>query len=105
MSGLDGLAVAAGVLLGIGGIALLSWSWDKSERMLREWAATNGYRVVDFERRWLRQGPFFVFSSKNQTVFYVTLADRESHVRHAYVRCGGWFLGMLSDQVNVEWVD
>jgi hypothetical protein len=35
----------------------------------------------------------------------VTVKDHRGRVRRAWVRCGGWFLGMMSDHMDVEWDD
>jgi hypothetical protein len=35
----------------------------------------------------------------------VSLKDLDGHVRTGFVRCGGYWLGMLSDDVDVRWDD
>lgn len=89
----------------VAAVVALFWQFGRSQSILDRWAESNGYRLIDSERRWMRKGPFFWRSSKGQTVFYVTVEDRQGHVRHGYVRCGGWLLGLLSDQATVEWDD
>ena len=38
-------------------------------------------------------------------IYYVTVRDSAGRTRHAWVRCGGYFLGMLSDNMDVRWED
>ena len=78
---------------------------SKSRMMVEEWAEHEGYHLLNAERRWLLRGPFFFLSDKEQDVYYVTVADAAGQIRHAYIRCGGWFLGMLSDQISVRWAE
>ena len=60
---------------------------------------------MDSRYCWFWNGPFFLTTSEGQMVYYVTVEDRDGRVRRARVHCGGWFLGMMSDHVDVEWVD
>jgi hypothetical protein len=96
------------VLAGIAAVGLvvlsLVWHFGRSHSILEHWAARNGYRLIDQSYCWILKGPFF-WTSKNQTVYYVTVEDEAGRIRRAWVRCGGWFLGLLSDQADVEWED
>lgn len=85
-------------------IASIFWDVSRANTLIEKWAASNGLRIVESERRWLRQGSFFWTTSKYQTVFYVTVEDAAGHWKHAYVRVGGFWLGMFSDRVDVRWV-
>ena len=62
-------------------------------------------RIWHHRRRSYRnvfRGPYFWTSSKGQTVYRVTVEVRGG-VRTGWVRCGGWWLGLLSDQAEVRW--
>ena len=83
----------------------LVWHYSRSSSMLEEWASEQGYEVVSAERRFLRRGPFFFTTAKGQEVFYVTVMDGDGRTRHAYVRVGGFFLGLFSNNVDVRWED
>src|SRR5262249_35973173 len=48
------------------------------------------------------RGPFFWTSSKGQTVYRVTV-EVKGAVRTGWVRCGSWWLGLRSEQVEVRW--
>ena len=78
---------------------------SRSRNLLGKWAETSGYKIVSAERRWLRRGPFFWFTSDSQVVFYVTVEDEQKNIRNGYVRIGGWFLGLFSDKTEVRWDD
>jgi hypothetical protein len=99
---LNWLWVLAGIIIGA---ALLAWTQNRSEVLIRRWAARNGYRLVDFERRALFRGPFFLFTSQGQTVYRVTVQMPDGKTRNGYTRLGGWFTGLISDDVAVAWDD
>lgn len=92
-------AVAALVLLAF------IWHFGRSKSLLEQWAAQIGYRLIRQEYRNLFKGPFFWTSTKGQTVYYVTVEDAAGNRRSGWVRCGGWWLGLLSDHVDVHWDD
>ena len=98
MEGLFALGAVA-VLLGL----TLWWHFGRSSSLLHQWAAKNGYRIVRQEYRHLFKGPFFWTSTKGQTVYYVVVEDAAGTRRSGWVRCGGWWLGLLSDNVEVRW--
>lgn len=91
------------LLVVIFAIVMVTWHFSRSNSLLQQWAEQNGYRVVHQEYRTFFKGPFFWTSSKNQTVYYVTVEDAHGQQRKGWVRCGGWFLGLLSDNVDVAW--
>jgi hypothetical protein len=93
------VAVVAAVVLS------LVWHFGRSESLVQRWAECNGYRLINHEYCWFYKGPFFWTTSKNQTVYRVTVEDGTGYQRTAWVRCGGWFLGLMSDHVDVRWDD
>lgn len=90
------MAVGAFVLLSV------AFSSRRSHDIIDEWAESKGLTVTSKERRMLMKGPFF-FASHGQTVYYVTVRNSEGRQRSAYVKCGGFFLGLFSDQIDVRW--
>ena len=81
----------------------LWWHFGQSSSLLHQWAEKNGYRIVRQEYRHLFKGPFFWTSAKGQTVYHVVVEDSTGARRSGWVRCGGWWLGLLSDNVEVRW--
>lgn len=83
----------------------VAWHFGRSSSLLEGWARKNGYRIIDKEYRTFFRGPFFWTTGKDQTVYHVTVEDQHGRRRSGFVRCGGWFLGLLSDNVEVRWDD
>ena len=83
--------------------AMMTFHFSRARSILEQWAEENGYEILDREHRWLRMGPFWWRKGKGQEVYYVTIRTSEGQVRRGWVRCGGWFLGILSNSAVVEW--
>ena len=86
-------------------IASIVWRGGRADSMLTDWAQSSGLRMLAAERRTFFKGPFFWTSTKGQMIFYVTVEETGGQIRHAWVRCGGYWLGMLSDNFEVRWED
>jgi len=84
-------------------IAGLIWHFSRSANVLDQWARENGLRLLEREYRWFVKGPFFWTSSKNQTVYRITVQDAAGNLWRGWARCGGWFLGLWSSKVDVRW--
>ena len=95
------------VIIFIVGLAVLSiiCHISRSNSLLEQWAQRNGFQIIRQEYRHFLRGPFSWTTSKGQTVYHVTVEDSHGHRRHGWVRCGGWFLGLLSNHVDVRWED
>jgi hypothetical protein len=93
------------VLIGFGFVVVLLMMWKNSRgsAFLDQWASRCRYRIISREFRYFFKGPFFWTSSNAQVVYYVTIEDGLGRVRSGWVRCGGYFLGLLSDDVEVQW--
>ncbi|MFB3893554.1 MAG: hypothetical protein ACE15C_16195 [Phycisphaerae bacterium] len=87
------------------GFCLMLWQFGRSRELVERWAAANGFTILAIQRRFFRRGPFFWRTGKGMEVFHVVLRDGHGAQRQAYVRAGGWFLGVFSDKVAVEWGD
>lgn len=81
------------------------WHYSRGSSLLEQWARRNGYRILSQDYCHFFKGPFFWTSTKDQVVYYVTVEDEEGRQRNGWVRCGGYFLGLLSDNVEVRWED
>jgi hypothetical protein len=75
----------------------------RSVELIDQWATDNGYELVDAQPRNFLRGPFFLRSSEGQSVYYITIRDQFGMTRYGWVRCGGWWLGLLSNSVKVKW--
>jgi hypothetical protein len=100
---LVGTILAGGAVAGI--LVLLSWHYSRSRSVLEKWADENRLKIVDSEYRSFARGPFSWTTSRNQTVYYVTVIDDNGHTRRGWVRCGGFFVGFLCDRMEVTWTE
>jgi hypothetical protein len=85
-------------------ITYMAWYCHQSRSILEQWAKACGYKLLRVRRSFRIGGPFFWRTSKAQTVFHVRLYDPGlRRIRRAWVRCGGFWSGMSSDEVEVRW--
>jgi hypothetical protein len=84
-------------------IALTIAQNGRARTILDRWAARNGFEILEAERRYVRLGAFFFRATEGQAVFRVTIQDADDRVRRGYVKCGGLWLGVWSDQAVVAW--
>lgn len=92
-----------GVLLFIVVVFFLGWQLFRPRQILNRWAQDNNYEILEADYRWFRYGPFFWTTSKGQCVYYVTVRTPDGQERRGWVRCGGWILGVFSDNAEVRW--
>lgn len=93
------------VLFGILVIGSIVWHFYRSRSVLQQWADEHGFEIIRSEHRHLIRGPFFWTTSRGQTVYFVYVRDHKGKVRTGWVRCGGWFLGLMTDEAEVRWED
>ncbi len=97
---IDPLGLAIGLALAL---IFLVWDYYRSVAILRRWVFDNGYQLLHYERRYLRLGPFFFMTSRSQRVFYIEVNNQRGEYHTGYARCGSWWVGLLSDKVEVRW--
>jgi hypothetical protein len=86
-------------------IANIAWQRARATTVLNNWATQTGFTILRREYRYVRLGPFFWMTARGQTVLYVVVLDGSQRIRSAWVRCGSWWFGQWSDQIEVRWVD
>lgn len=93
--------IAAVLLLGMA----FYWVWyfPRTRSLMRHWATRNGFEIIDLKHRWIFKGPYFWNHSRCQPVFRVRVRDRHGNERAGWVRCGGWFTGVITDEATVIW--
>ncbi len=84
-------------------VLLVWWHYRRSASLLEQWARRHRYRILSQQYCYFFKGPFFWTSSKDQVVYRVTVQDEEDRERTGWVRCGGYFFGLLSDNVEARW--
>jgi hypothetical protein len=101
MREIQGLFAILGVVVMI--ILALWWHFGRASYLLREWAAKNDFRIIHRQYRHFFKGPFFWTSTNGQAVYYVVIEDPAGASRRGWVRCGSWWFGLLSEDVDVRW--
>ena len=91
------------LLLIVVAVISIIWTYSRADDLLDRWASSNGYQLLHKEQRSLRTGPYFWRHSRGQLVYYVTITDHSGERRSAYVRLGGWWMGLWSEDVDVTW--
>ena len=96
------LAVAMGFVCA----GSLMWESARSRTLLDRWARRRGLQIVRREQRAWRTGPYLFRRGEGQVVFFATVVNAATggNRRDAYVRVGGWWLGLLTDVVDIRWV-
>jgi hypothetical protein len=70
---------------------------------LFRWASEHRYRIVKFTQPMVENTPFRFTLSKSQHVFKVTVTDPVGRERNGFVRLGGFWRGLASDQAEIRW--
>jgi cell division protein FtsW (lipid II flippase) len=83
----------------------LAWHFARSRSLLQRWAASNGYEIIHSELRDLQRGPFLGSGSAKQSVYYVRVRGQDGRERSGWIRCGGFWSGLLSVKTEVRWED
>jgi hypothetical protein len=91
------------VLLPIAIFLAFRWHFARSSAILQLWADENGYEILEKSYRHFFKGPFFWRTSKNQTVYRVTVRDKAGNVGTGWVACGSFWWGLWSNQAKVRW--
>lgn len=91
------------VLMGGLAIAACAAQHVRGRNMVRDWAYREGMELIAADLCWFWRGPFWLRSGKGNLVYRVLVRDAAGDMHSGYVRCGGLFLGMLSDEIAVEW--
>ncbi len=86
-------------------ILSIVWSHSRSKGMIEQWATENGLHLVDSSYCWFKIGTPFWAANKNHTLYRVTMQDDSGHLMLGYALCGSFFMGLLSDRVEVKWDD
>lgn len=89
-------------LLAVLGLLTTLWRRARERTILGRWAQTHAYELQQVKRGHLRRGPF-QWSLGARPVFRVDVRDHEGRSARAWVRCGSYWLGLLSDRVDVHW--
>jgi hypothetical protein len=90
-------------ILTIIGIAIY-FNFAHSSRLVQLWAKDNGYTLIKYERQLCVNTPFKI-CGKGQVVWAIRVTNRQGEERDAWLLCGDFLFGTLSDSVEVKWAD
>jgi hypothetical protein len=91
------------ILLMVLGVISLRRDASRLEAMIDSWARANNLTVLSKERRLLLMGPMIWRTGRTQRVFRIKVRDQHGRQRAGWVRCGGRWTGLYSDQVEARW--
>jgi len=77
----------------------------RSRDLLADWAGRNGLTLVEANWSFFWPASWWLTTSRNQTVYRITVRNYAGQMRTGWARCGGWFVGLWSDNVDVYWDD
>src|SRR5260221_10463541 len=87
-----------GVLVVVVLFASLTWTQGRSASMMEQWASENGYQLISSSRCYFTLGtPFWAANMKRHMVYRITVQDAYNNTMSGYALCGGYFLGMWSN--------
>ena len=78
------------------------WQHSKADTILQRWALASGVELVSAQKRYLRTGPFLLYS-RGQFVFRIVVRDQVGTQRAGWIRVGSWLAGVLSEKTEVIW--
>ena len=84
-------------------VAQFVWRSRRKKTILENWAASQGFQLIECEERWLSRGPFFFTTARGQAVFRIVVQYPDGATATGWAKLGTWAFGLLSDAVNVSW--
>ena len=82
---------------------IMTFHKNSGLKEIDKWATKEGLEILSSEYRWLKRGPYFINSSNQQRIFYVTVRDKAGNIKKCWVKVGGFFFGLLSDKIDISW--
>lgn len=77
------------------------WITYRCRSLVKRWAAENAFEILESQRRFFSQGPYFLNFLKryrNQNIFFVKVRDHEGVELAAWICCHYW-----SGRVEYQW--
>lgn len=93
--------VLAFLVVGILAVVDFFYRGVRAEQLLGQWAAKEGFELIESDRCFFETGPFQPFSQG--VVYRIKAKNPEGKVRSGWIRCGGWFFGPMSARTEVVW--
>ena len=82
-----------------------SWSYRtaRSRAIVEDWVRRNNFELTNFKLPMFAYGPFFFRVSKGQSVARFEVRDRDGQLYRAWGRCGNYWVGLWSNDIEVIW--
>lgn len=77
----------------------------RSKKIVQAWADSQGYELLKCHYRAARKGPFLLTSSSGQTTCRISIRTSDGRIKNGWIKCGGFFLGIMNNKVKVVWDD
>ena len=91
------------LLLSIFTILLLTILHYRVKKLIKDWANKHKFTITKIDHKIFWKGPFNWGSSRGQKVFFVTIKDESNKTRDAYICCGNYWFGGITNKLNVIW--
>lgn len=84
---------------------LMRWQFNKADRLLKNWARENNYRILEKQNANFGDGPAGTRQSSSQVKYQIVVIDSKDQRKSGLVTVGSKNLGTLSDEIVVGWDD
>lgn len=98
------LAVVFGGVL-IFALWMIRWQYSKADVLLDNWATQNHYKLLEKENANFGDGPLGRRGAKTQVKYRIKVEDENGTIKTGLAYLGGENVGVLSNEVKVEWDD
>ncbi|PWU21258.1 MAG: hypothetical protein C5B50_02115 [Verrucomicrobia bacterium] len=86
-------------------VGYVTWCFLRSRSLLKRWANEHGFEVLDAKLSPSGPPSWIWTGSRSQTVYLVRVREINGRERRGWVRCGSFWLGVISGWTDVEWED
>ncbi|MCX5662948.1 MAG: hypothetical protein NTW19_24960 [Planctomycetota bacterium] len=85
-------------------VASIYFSFVRPRQIFDNWVRENGLTIIEARRCIFSYGAFSFFTTgKGQTIYRFSARRADGQVVAGWARVGGFFLGAMSNRVEVRW--
>ncbi len=84
---------------------MIRWQFSKADQMLENWAAQNKYKLIEKQNANFNDGPLGWRGAKTHVKCRIKVEDAAGKTKTGIVYLGSANMGVLSNEVKVEWND
>jgi len=82
---------------------MIRWQYSKADRMLVNWATQHKYKLIEKQDANFGDGPLGRRGAKTYVKYRIKVEDAEGKTKTGIVYLGSENVGVLSEEVKVEW--